>query len=92
MSKVKGSHNYSPEIRKNAINEVILNNKSVKEVAEKYNMDPATLYRWLKRYNQIDKKAYKPKKVGRAQTNKEIDYKGAYEAIMRFLVFQEKKN
>lgn len=92
MSKVKGSHNYSLEIRKKAINEVMLNNKSVKEVAKKYNMDPATLYRWLKRYNQIGKKAFKPKKVGRAKTNKEIDYKEAYEAIMRFLAFLEKKN
>lgn len=60
MGKEKGSQNYSSEIREKAINEVMKDNKDVKEVAEKYNMNPTALYGWLKRYNQIGEKAYKP--------------------------------
>ena len=45
MGKAKGSKNYSNDIREKAIKEVLDESLKVSVVADKYNLDPSTLYR-----------------------------------------------
>lgn len=92
MGKGKGSKNYSNDIREKAIKEVLDDSLKVSVVADKYNLDPSTLYRWLQRYNKEGEKAFNPRTVGRKKKKGNTDYKEAYEAVMRFLAFLEQKN
>lgn len=87
-----GQSNYSNNVRQSAIQDVLEKNQKVSKVAESYGMDPATLYRWLQRYEKEGKAAFAPRKTGRSKSTDNMDYEKAYKAVMRFLAFLEQRN